>query len=539
MFGKAARVIERKCTSRGGGRSKPPGNIVGNDGIPIAQPVSELPLWVKAAGGLVVVLVVLGVVLMILPSGEKPAPPQSVTKQAQKLFEEINGLLNSVPYNIRGVEPARLFGWKGQLHKAIGKCDEILSLTADEEQAIERLADIHRQARQRKEPVSARIAHIENELLPAVQDSDKPVDMFPRVTPSVPIVRHARGRGSGFLIEHDGKFWVVTNRHVVSAADKDGVRLDFLLGDPSNPSSSTISIPLKDAVGAIHREADLALIGIPDSTKLQYLIKKHRVITLKLRLPRRPPQVMDNIWAVGHPGDHIALTVTKGDITAIKREYYGQQRHHGKVIQISAEITHGNSGCPVFDNNGRVIGIATFGKKGPGGAMLNCAIHVEALWKLLTTPALRLSAEETATMLRCNQYRMEMEKSGWTSCSPPVMARNVRWNSELMQWGTSCTWMFKAKAQKPYTVLAVSDRQYKISVSVVRLTGNLDEAGRPEMEAIRTLNGSGKMPASFKLDADANCMISVSGSDPSRPKKYWPVNVEVFQRTSLPSKPEN
>ncbi|MCP4375319.1 MAG: trypsin-like peptidase domain-containing protein [bacterium] len=514
-------------------RSKP-GRRVTRDGIPIAQPITGLPLWIKLAGALVAVAVVVVAVMVVMPmvlsSEEKPVVQDASAKKAQELFAEINTLLNSVPYNVSNAEITQLFEWKVQLQKASGKCDEILSLTADGEQERERLADIHRQARQRKRPVSGRIASVEKELFPVVKDSDKPTDMFKRVTPSVPIVRHTRGTGSGFLIEHDGKLWVATNRHVVGGADRNGAWLDFLLGDPSNPNKNSIPIPLKNAMGAIHREADLALIRVPDSPKFQDLIKNKQVMILKLRSRKRPPQVMDNIWTVGHPGNHIALTATKGDITAIKKEYYGAERHHGKVIQITAEITHGNSGCPVFDKYGRVVGVATFGKKGPGGVMVKYAIHVEELWNLLTKPELRLSAEETETMLALNQYRLGMMKSGWKPCNSQVVNRDVKWDGEARQNRTTITSIFSAAGQRQHTVVAVSDSQYKIKLAVVRLTGRKDQTGRPEMVAIKTLEGSGKLVANFKLNSNANCMIIVSGSGSSKSKNYWPVSVEVFRR---------
>src|SRR5271170_5191159 len=55
-------------------------------------------------------------------------------------------------------------------------------------------------------------------------------------------------------------------------------------------------------------------------------------------------------------------TVTNGHISAVKMDYKGSP-----VLQSDAAITHGNSGGPAFDPDGKVIGIATFGAQEAAG----------------------------------------------------------------------------------------------------------------------------------------------------------------------------
>ncbi|MBJ7599280.1 trypsin-like peptidase domain-containing protein [Candidatus Nephthysia bennettiae] len=79
----------------------------------------------------------------------------------------------------------------------------------------------------------------------------------------------------------------------------------------------------------------------------------------------------DKVFVLGYPGaatfhpilsdeSQIEPTMTSGTVSAKKTMPGGWS-----VIQIDAPITHGSSGGPVFDANGRVIGIATFGSVDP------------------------------------------------------------------------------------------------------------------------------------------------------------------------------
>ena len=520
--------------SRPNRHSRSTGNIVGNDGIPIARPANDRPFWRKVMMASVGVLVVLAVVLVITLSGNDPPPTtQGPLNGAQDLFKEANDLINSVPYKygVRGAEVDQLFDWKGRLQKATGKCDEILSLKAAGLRTADRLKALQWDVELRKRHVLKRITNIEKELLPVRETGDQPRDMFPRVTPAIPILRHARAKGSGFLLEHKGKLWVATNRHVVEGVGKEGLELVFLLGNPDSPSRNSTRIPRETAIGAVHKEADLALIGIPDSSWLQDLLSKKQVSPLQLRSPKRPPQVMDKIWTVGHPGGHVELTVTQGDITAVKKEFrygYGANSYQGKVLQISAEVFGGSSGCPVLDRHGRVVGVVAFGRRIGDRSKVDYAIHVDALWKLLTTPEMRLSAEEVDRSARVAaayvRHLMEMEKDGWRLCGLVEVGRKSHWADALKQWVNSRTWMFNGIARTQYAVMAVSDPKHQIQLIV------------SQPDAQRTA-GSGKLMVKFKLDADADRMIRVDVAYPDSPKSKndWPVHLGVFRRTSPPT----
>ena len=64
-------------------------------------------------------------------------------------------------------------------------------------------------------------------------------------------------------------------------------------------------------------------------------------------------EVTDQVWFGGYPLDHNNLTFHKGNISSI----FNDQNNEVKNIQIDGSINSGNSGGPLFDSDGKVIGI--------------------------------------------------------------------------------------------------------------------------------------------------------------------------------------
>lgn len=137
----------------------------------------------------------------------------------------------------------------------------------------------------------------------------------------------AKGSGTGFLIAHGG--YIVTNHHVVSGCDAvhlgDGTRLEVL---------------------ALEESSDLAL--------LRGAISNNQSSILKLR-SGRGIRVAESILVAGFPLTGIVssdLNVTLGNVTALSGP--GQNR---TIFQISAPVQPGNSGGPVLDSSGRLVGV--------------------------------------------------------------------------------------------------------------------------------------------------------------------------------------
>jgi S1-C subfamily serine protease len=84
------------------------------------------------------------------------------------------------------------------------------------------------------------------------------------------------------------------------------------------------------------------------------------------------PRAGDTVYAIGSPGG-LEKTVTQGIVSALGRRFL----QIGDVIQIDAAVNHGNSGGPVIDREGRLVGIVFAGVEQFQG--LNFAVPAERL----------------------------------------------------------------------------------------------------------------------------------------------------------------
>ena len=143
--------------------------------------------------------------------------------------------------------------------------------------------------------------------------------------------RRATSLGSGFVISEDG--YVVTNNHVIADADKITV---ILQDDTRLPAELIGRDPKTDlAVLKVEPEQELPAIGFGDSSVAR---------------------VGDWIVAIGNPFG-LGGTVTAGIISARGRDI--NSGPYDDYIQTDASINRGNSGGPMFNLKGQVIGINT------------------------------------------------------------------------------------------------------------------------------------------------------------------------------------
>jgi serine protease Do len=150
-----------------------------------------------------------------------------------------------------------------------------------------------------------------------------------------PVTRQAESLGSGFLISADG--YVVTNNHVISAGQRGAV-------------VETIKVTLAD-----RREYTAKLVGRDPATDLAVLkIEGTNLPFVKFGDSDRA-RAGDWVVAIGNPFG-LGGSVTAGIISALHRAT-GQGGPLDRFIQTDASINRGNSGGPLFDLNGNVIGI--------------------------------------------------------------------------------------------------------------------------------------------------------------------------------------
>lgn len=147
--------------------------------------------------------------------------------------------------------------------------------------------------------------------------------------------RSTNGRlGTGFVIDREGH--VLTNAHVIIAGSKTAT---IRLSDGSDHKATVLGRD-EDIDLAVLRAADLPATSVP--------VPLGSVRTLK---------VGDPLVAIGNPLG-FDLTVTSGIVSALKRPIESpNQCPVQNVVQTDAAINQGNSGGPLFDAHGRVIGI--------------------------------------------------------------------------------------------------------------------------------------------------------------------------------------
>jgi serine protease Do len=153
-----------------------------------------------------------------------------------------------------------------------------------------------------------------------------------------PVTRQAQSLGSGFIISADG--YIVTNNHVVAPGRQGAV-----------VESITVTLPDK-------REFKARLVGRDLVSDLAVLkIDAGQTLPFVRFGDSAGARVGDWVLAIGNPFG-LGGTVTSGIISAIHRNT-GQGGAYDRYLQTDASINMGNSGGPMFDLNGNVIGINT------------------------------------------------------------------------------------------------------------------------------------------------------------------------------------
>jgi tetratricopeptide (TPR) repeat protein len=215
-------------------------------------------------------------------------------------------------------------------------------------------------------------------------------DLVKRVKPSVVAIAtyDALGEtlmtGSGFFVR-PGQ--VVTNLHVIRGAQRSEVKTLDGKGKV---------FPVAGLL-AIDEEGDLALLSVDmplDSSGRQ------RAIDLARALPDEGEQIV----VIGNPLK-LEGSVTDGIVSAVR-----EVPNVGKIIQITAPISHGNSGSPVFNMKGEVVGVVTV--KVTNGQNINLAIsagRVSQLQPGQLRPIARLSGRERLSDVAESSYRTGLD----------------------------------------------------------------------------------------------------------------------------------
>jgi S1-C subfamily serine protease len=190
-------------------------------------------------------------------------------------------------------------------------------------------------------------------------------------------VERMQGTGSGFVWDDEGR--IVTNCHVV---------LDTLQvsgdGEVSISPSARLRITLADGT---HTE-DVALVGVAPDNDLAVLQVRGIPADKLKKIPvgsSSDLEVGQTAYAIGNPFGQ-SLTFTHGIVSALDREIQSiTDRPITGVIQTDASLNPGNSGGPLLDREGRLIGVNSAITSPSGGNVgIGYAIPVDTVNQVVT-----------------------------------------------------------------------------------------------------------------------------------------------------------
>ena len=143
--------------------------------------------------------------------------------------------------------------------------------------------------------------------------------------------------GSGFIISDDG--YILTNYHVVEEADKGKLDVQVMTYDGTAYNATIVGTEASNDVAVLKIDAEgLSAARFGNSDVIR---------------------VGDTVYAVGNPLGELEFSMSTGHVSAKDRVITTQENESINMFQIDAAVNEGNSGGPVYDAGGSVIGIVT------------------------------------------------------------------------------------------------------------------------------------------------------------------------------------
>lgn len=160
--------------------------------------------------------------------------------------------------------------------------------------------------------------------------------------------------GTGFVISEDG--YILTNNHVIEDAFKGGYDVTVKFYDGSEYTADIVGVEDDNDVAVLKIDAKgLTPVTLGDSDQML---------------------VGDTLYVVGNPLGELTYTMTSGIVSALDRAIATSANVSANMFQLDAAVNSGNSGGPVYNARGEVIGVVTAKYKDTGVEGLGFAIPV-------------------------------------------------------------------------------------------------------------------------------------------------------------------
>jgi len=165
--------------------------------------------------------------------------------------------------------------------------------------------------------------------------------------------------GSGFIVTSDG--YIVTNYHVIADAYTQNYAVSVMLYNGDKFDAKIVGVEESSDIAVLKIDATgLSAATLGDSDNLQ---------------------VGETVYAIGNPLGELSFTMTSGMVSALDRDITTQDSTTGQtttnnMFQIDAAVNEGNSGGPVYNEKGEVVGIVTAKYSDTGVEGLGFAIPI-------------------------------------------------------------------------------------------------------------------------------------------------------------------
>lgn len=233
--------------------------------------------------------------------------------------------------------------------------------------------------------------------LASPDDAMKIPDIVDKVSPSVVgiscVTSQGTAKGTGIIMSSDG--YIITNAHVVDGAISISVLLPSNYSDESSSDSDELTV-------------DATLIGKDTQTDIAVLKINKTGLTAAEFGKSSDLQVGELAIVIGNPlGFELSNSVTAGIISALDRSITIDDRTMN-TIQTDAAINNGNSGGPLINAYGQVIGITSAKVTSTYGEGLGFAIPIDEAIPIVQElikngyvsgrPTLGVSGEDVSTV---------------------------------------------------------------------------------------------------------------------------------------------
>ncbi len=168
--------------------------------------------------------------------------------------------------------------------------------------------------------------------------------------------------GSGFIISEDG--YILTNYHVIESAYTGGYDVNVMLFSGESYVADIVGFDEENDIVLLKIEASgLSAVTFSDSDELS---------------------VGDTVYAIGNPLGELAYTMTGGIVSATDRVIRTDENTSLNMFQMDAAVNSGNSGGPVYNASGQVVGVVTAKYSEAGVEGLSFAIPINDAVKIAT-----------------------------------------------------------------------------------------------------------------------------------------------------------